>query len=137
MRVRKRSRSWLFAILVSSLMAVVVGPTPTHCQEGLRIDLAPDAVVKISNQFGSVSLETWKQHYVVVSATVPDGQKAPATSPIVIDNRKNLLLVSVVRRPIDPVLVINLEVKVPESTRLDVTTTAGAINLKGMSSGAV
>jgi VWFA-related protein len=137
MRVRKRSRSWLLAVFVTSLLVFFAGPTPTRSQEGLRIDLAPDAVVRINNQFGAVSLETWKQPYVVVSAIVADGQKAPAASPIVIDNRKNLLLISVVRRPVDPVLVINLEVKVPESTRLDVTTTGGAISLKGVGSGAV
>jgi VWFA-related protein len=137
MRVRKRSRSWLFAILLTSLTFVIVGPTPTRGQDGLRIDVAPDALVKISNPFGAVSLETWSQPYVVVSATVPAGQKAPATSPILIDNRKSLLLVSVVRRPIDPVLVINLEVKVPASTKLEVATTGGEINLRGMSSGAL
>jgi VWFA-related protein len=135
MLLSNRSLGRLFAILATSLI-VVCGPSKARAQDGLRIDVAPDAVIKIGNRFGAVTIETWQQSYVAVAVSFPEGQKPPATPPIILDNQKKLLVISVVRRPIDPILVVDLSVKVPETTRLDVTTTNGTISLKGGPAGA-
>ena len=53
-----------------------------------------------------------------------EGSAKFTRSPIVIDNRGNLLVISVVRRPVDPVAAIHLKLKVPEK-RSHVTSQCG------------
>ena len=109
---------------------------PTLIQTGqsasdITIDVAQDAVVKIENRFGNVSVEVWDNRSVSVSASV-EGDVRLSRSPILLDNRKSVLTISVVRTPIDPVVAVHLVVKIPENSRLEVSTSSGNITLNGL-----
>src|SRR5207247_3580753 len=86
--------------------------------QGIRIEFVTASYLRIENQFGGVDAEVWKENYVTVSATV-EGSKPLARSPVVIENRKQLLSISIVRRPTDPAVVIKLTVKIPESAHAE------------------
>src|SRR5256885_13798802 len=82
--------------------------------QGIRIEFVSGSHLRIENQFGGVDAEVWKENYVTVSVTI-EGSKPLARSPVVIENRKQLLLISIVRRPGDPAVAIKLSIKIPES----------------------
>ncbi|HZE71457.1 MAG TPA: VWA domain-containing protein [Pyrinomonadaceae bacterium] len=124
--------SRLLLVAVVLLLAPSIGFTANAQTDGVRIDVPADGQIKIENRFGSVSMEVWSETYVLVSASIGATQKSLVTSPIVIDNRNKLLSISVVRRPVDPVAVIDLFVKIPQTSRVEVATTSGAVSLKGM-----
>ncbi len=84
---------------------------PTTADE-IRIELAPGSQLKVQNDFGNVSVERWDENYATVSYTV-DGAQTLTRSPILIDNRGKLVTISVVRRPIDPVVAIHLKLRIP------------------------
>ncbi len=113
-------RRLLYSLIILSSVVFL----PSLCfgklkDDDIRIDLSPDAHVRVENRFGNVSVEVWSNKYVSVSATV-EGSLQFKRSPIVIDNRGKLLSISVVRTPPDPVAAINLTVKVPDTSHLEV-----------------
>lgn len=103
--------------------------------DGIRIEFVSGSHLRIENQFGSVDAEVWKENYVSVAATVEDS-KPLARSPVVIENRKQLLSVSIVRRPVDPAVDIKLTVKIPESAHVEIVTGKDSIMLRGVPSSA-
>ena len=106
-------------------------PATAHADDEIRIDLPAGGQLKVRNDFGNVSVEVWSNSYVAVSAVV-DGATRFTRSPIIIDNRGSLLAISVVRRPLDPVVPVHLNLKIPETSRLDAGTAKGAISMFGM-----
>lgn len=122
-----------FALLPLSVSAQALqGETP----QGIRIEFVAGSHLRIENQFGDIDAEVWKENYVTVSATV-EGSKPLARSPVVIENRKQLLSISIVRRPTDPGVAINLVVKIPASAHSEIVTGNGSIAMDGVSSSAV
>ena len=97
----------------------------------IRIDVPPDGLVRIENRFGSVSTEVWTNPFVSVSASV-EGNAQLRRSPILLDNRNSVLTISVVRTPLDQAVAVNLIVKIPETSRLEIGTTSGLISLSGL-----
>lgn len=121
-----------FALLPLSLSA----ETPqTETPQGIRIEFVTGSHLRIENQFGDIDAEVWKENYVTVSATV-EGSKPLARSPVVIENRKQLLSISIVRRPTDPAVVIKVTVKIPESAHVEMVTGKHSISLRGTPSSA-
>jgi VWFA-related protein len=106
---------WGIVFLVVSLFP----PTSVIAQSAdeIRIDVPAAAQIKVRNDFGNVSVEAWSNSYVAVSATI-EGTAKFTRSPIVIDNRGKLVSISVLRRPIDPVAAIHLQLKVPKSVEV-------------------
>jgi VWFA-related protein len=102
------------------LLTALLFPTTASGADEIRIELPPGSQLKVRNDFGNVSLERWNQDYATVSYTV-EGSATLTRSPILIDNRGKLVSISVVRRPIDPVVAIHLKLKVPANVELDVT----------------
>ncbi|MGH9880723.1 MAG: VWA domain-containing protein [Pyrinomonadaceae bacterium] len=100
-------------------------------EQGIRIDLPADGHVRIENQFGAVETEVWNERYVLVSATIERGATF-RRSPVVIQNRNRLLLVSIVRTPVDPAVTILLTVKIPSSAHAEIVTGGGSIALSGL-----
>ena len=100
-----------------------------------RIEFVSGSHLRIENQFGDVEAEIWKENYVTVSATVAES-KPLARSPVVIENRKQLLSISIVRRPTEPPLAIKLTVKIPESAHVEIVTGKHSISLRGTPSSA-
>jgi VWFA-related protein len=107
----------------------------SEAPQGVRIEFVGGSHLRIENQFGDVEAELWKENYVTVSAAV-EGSKPLARSPVVIENRKQLLSISIVRRPTDPAAVIKLTVKIPENAHAEIVTGKNAISLRGLPSSA-
>src|SRR6185369_16882744 len=105
-------------------------PTLLAIQDGeqIRIDVPPNAQIKVRNDFGEVSVERWTNNYVAVSAAI-EGSVKFTRSPIVIDNRGLRLTISVVRRPVDPVAAIHLQLKVPQNADVSGSSARGEIKI--------
>src|SRR6476660_10646313 len=95
-------------------------PTTAYADDEIRIDLPAGGQLKVRNDFGNINAEVWSNSYVAASANIGgDGSRRLSRSPIIIDNRGSLLTVSVVRRPIDPVVPVHLNIKIPETSRFE------------------
>jgi VWFA-related protein len=88
-----------------------------NSQDEIRIDVPANGQIKVQNDFGNVSVELWDNSYAAVSASI-EGSAKFSRSPIVIENRGGQLLISIVRRPVDPVAAIHLQLKVPENVKV-------------------
>ena len=109
---------------------VRIGATAAQ-DAGIKIDLPADGHIRIENQHGDIQTEVWNESYVLVSAT-SDESVSFKRSPVVIQNKNKLLLVSIVRTPLDPVATILLTVKVPASAQVEIVTGKGTIVLTGV-----
>jgi len=116
-------------ILVVAVLLFWVIDSRAKTEEGIRIDLPENGNVKIDNPFGSVQVQIWQEKYVLVSAAVSQSQDS---SPVVIDNRKELLSISAVHHPLERAAAIDLVVSLPASSHLELTTTSGAIKMRGL-----
>jgi Ca-activated chloride channel homolog len=125
----------------SFLLVVVIGATAllpavsfsrNKSNQDIRIDVPDAARVRIDNPFGAIAATVWKEKYVSVAAAIEGGAAAFRRSPIVIDNRNQLLLISVVRTPLDPPAAISLTVKLPDSVQVEMSTGAGALVIHGL-----
>ena len=120
-------------VLLGLLFLAAFSPTTAYADDEIRIDLPAGGQLKVRNDFGNISAEVWSNSYVAVSANIGgDGSRRLSRSPIIIDNRGSLLTISVVRRPIDPVVPVHINIKIPETSRFDASTTNGAISIFGM-----
>jgi len=115
-------------VLVFFLLVAFLFPTTAFADE-IRIELPPGSQLKVQNDFGNVSIEQWDQNYATVSYTV-EGAATLTRSPILIDNRGKLVTISVVRRPIDPVVSIHLKLKVPVNVEVTGTQSGTQIQPK-------
>jgi VWFA-related protein len=113
------------------LLATLLFPTAASAvdfNDEIRIDVPADGQIKVRNDFGNVDVELWNNSYVTVSATI-EGSAKFTRSPIVIDNRGKLLTISVVRRPIDPVVAIHLTLKVPANADITARDVRGDVKI--------
>src|SRR2546426_6956218 len=101
-------------LLVPLALSCFAQNAPGNTDQDIQIEVPADGHIRLDNQFGAVAAEVWKEKYVSVSAVI-DGTTTFARSPVVIENRNQLLVIRIVRRPTDPSSAINLAVKVPES----------------------
>lgn len=125
----KRFTSVSAALCISvSIAALAFAQTTT---DGLRIEVPADGHIRIENSFGRITAEVWQEQYVSVS-TETENDVVLKRSPVVIENRNKLLLITVVRRVNEPVAAINLTVKVPSDAHLEVVTAKGSANLRGV-----
>ncbi|HEX6718602.1 MAG TPA: VWA domain-containing protein [Pyrinomonadaceae bacterium] len=110
------------------IVLIAFSPTTAHADDEIRIDLPAGGQLKVRNDFGNVNAEVWSNSYVAVSAIIGgDGSTRLSRSPIIIDNRGSLLTISVVRRPIDPVVPIHLKIKVPDSADITARSLRGLV----------
>jgi len=108
------------------------GARGSGIDDGIRIDVAVNGQLRIENRFGDVSVDVTKQKDVSVAATI-SGARTSNQSPVVIEKRNDLLLISVVRDARDPEVRVNLTVSIPETVRAEIVTTEGAITSHGLS----
>jgi VWFA-related protein len=102
------------------LLAALLFPSTAlavNSQDEIRIDVPANGQIKVQNDFGRVSVELWNNSYAAVSASI-EGSAKFSRSPIVIENRGGQLMISIVRRPVDPVAAIHLHLKVPETVKV-------------------
>jgi len=102
---------------------------------GVQIEVAAGGRLRIENQFGSVSAESWPGKFVDITST--EDAKPLGARSVVIENRNGISIVRVVRRPGTPMIKIDLTIKFPETARVEIVTGAGGINLRGLPASAV
>ena len=115
-------------VLLGLIFLAAFSPTTVYADDEIRIDLPAGGQLKVRNDFGNIKAEVWNNSYLAVSASIGgDGSQRLSRSPIIIDNRGSLLTISVVRRPIDPVVPIHLKIKVPENADIAARSLRGTI----------
>jgi VWFA-related protein len=102
---------------------------------GVQIEVPAGGRLRIENQFGSVSAESWADKFVDITSS--EDAKPLGARSVVIENRNGVSIVRVVRRPGGPTIKIDLTVKFPETARVEIVTGAGGINLRGLPASAV
>lgn len=126
----RRSNSRVVSALCLLVLLTPVGLAQTDSAEGLRIEFPEGGHLRIENQFGEVSAEVWSERHVAVSASVVGGAEL-TRSPVVIENRRQLVAINIVRRPTDPVAVIKLSIKIPASAHVEIVGGRHPISLRG------
>ena len=123
--------------------------------EGIRIDLPSNGQLRVENQFGDININVGKERDVSVSArleTMESGNAGNARgggvpianlqnqsgtivnrSPVVIETKKDLLSISVIRPAGDPHVRVNLTLTIPPNTHAEIITGAGTIISRGLS----
>jgi VWFA-related protein len=114
--------------LLGLIFLAAFSPTTAYADDEIRIDLPAGGQLKIRNDFGDVTAEVWSNSHVAVSAVIGgDGSTRLTRSPIIIDNRGLLITISVVRRPVDPIVPIHLRIKVPDNADITARSQRGTI----------
>ncbi len=113
-------------VLVGLIFLAAFSPTTAHADDEIRIDLPAGGQLKVRNDFGNVSAEVWNNNFVAVSAVI-DGPTKLTRSPIVIENRGSGITISVVRRPLDPVVAVHLKIKVPADVDITARSQRGTV----------
>ncbi len=114
--------------LLGLIFLAAFSPTTAYAEDEIRIDLPAGGQLKVRNDFGDVTAEVWSNSHVAVSAVIGgDGSTRLTRSPIIIDNRGLLITISVVRRPVDPVVPIHLKIKVPDNADITARSLRGSI----------
>jgi Ca-activated chloride channel homolog len=108
---------------------------PATCQpspaEGIQIALPASGRVHVENQIGAVNAEVWPENYVRVTVAL-SRDVAFNRSPLVIENSRDLLSISIERTSLDPGVTVELSVKLPARARTDLVTISGAISISGI-----
>ena len=117
--------------LLAVLDAHGARPRAIEIDEGIRVEVPLDGLLRIENRFGDVTLEVAKQKDVIVAALI-SGVSRPRQSPVLIERRGELLLISVVRDTKDLQGRVTLNVRIPETVRAEIVTTEGAITTRGV-----
>src|SRR6185369_7296910 len=102
---------------------------------GVQIEVPAGGRLRIENQFGNVSAESWPDKFVDITST--EDARPLGSRSVVIENRNGVSIVRVVRRPGGPIIKIDLTIKFPETARLEIVTGGGGITLRGLPSSAV
>jgi VWFA-related protein len=128
-RSKKRVVSALCLVVLLAAAYPVQG-FQNNSVEGLRIEFPHGGHLRIENQFGEVTADVWNERHVAVSATV-EGSRELTRSPVVIENRKQLLVINIVRRPTDPVVAIKLSIKIPASAHVEIIAGKHPVSMRG------
>ena len=116
----------VWKVFLGLIFLAAFSPATASADDEIRIDLPAGGELRVRNDFGNVNAEVWHNNYVAVSATTGgDGSTRLTRSPIIIDNRGKLITISVVRRPIDPVVPIHLKIKFPDNADITMRSSKG------------
>lgn len=119
------------AVVFLAAALLLPWPYPTaHAKayDGVQMEFPEGGQLRIENEFGSVTAESWKQKYVLITTN----EAAATPSSVVIENRNQVFVVRTVRRPATPAVPIDLNIKLPESARVEIVTNRGDVSLQGM-----
>jgi Ca-activated chloride channel homolog len=124
----------LIAALLLPLLALTVHAQTAgiDASQGLQMEFPAGGRLRIENDVGRVTAESWSQKFVYVTASGEAGRSR--LSSVVIENGNQGFTIRVRRRPGAQVSPIDLNVKFPESARVEIETRDGAVYLKGVPS---
>ena len=124
----------VIAALFLPLLALTVYAQTSgfDASQGLQMEFPIGGQLRIENDLGNVTAESWSEKYVSVTASGEAGRSK--LSSVVIENGNQGFTIRVRRRPGAQVSPIDLSVKFPESARVEIETGNGAVFLKGLAS---
>jgi VWFA-related protein len=124
----------LIAALFLPLLALTVYAQTAGIEssQGLQLEFPTGGQLRIENDLGRVTAESWSQKYVYVTASGEAGRSR--LSSVVIENGNQGFTIRVRRRPGAQVAPIDLSVKFPESARVEIETGNGGVTLAGLPS---
>lgn len=130
-RTRVRDvRRWALGLGLFFLFCLLPLTFGAAATDVARAELPSGGALRVENWRGNVKVEVWSEKDVSVTATI-DGA-TPKSSPVIIERTPKLLKVSVARqRPGTPPQRVDLLVRLPERTRVEVVTSSGEINVSG------
>ncbi|HMF55537.1 MAG TPA: hypothetical protein VK619_04195, partial [Pyrinomonadaceae bacterium] len=128
----RKTLSSIRVLSLSCLLLIIIPSIASLAQndEAVRADLPSNGALRVENSRGNVSLEVWNEQYVSVSTIVEGTQ--PRRSPVVIQRTDQQLSVSITRESLGTLARINLVLKVPERSRVEVSTVSGKVEVKGL-----
>ena len=104
--------------------------TTSDAPRGLQMEFPAGGQLRIENGLGGVTAESWNQKYVIVAATGEAGSSR--LSSVVIENGTQGFVIRVVQRPGAPIAPVDLNIKFPESARVEIETGSGQVSLRGI-----
>jgi len=120
--------------LLTLLTLTTFAQAGNEASQGLQMEFPAGGQLRIENELGNVTAESWKQKFVYVTASGEAGRSR--LSSVVIENGTQGFVIRVKRRPGVPVAPIDLSVKFPESARVEIETASGQVLLRGLPSSA-
>jgi VWFA-related protein len=101
-----------------------------NADEGVRADLPLGGELRIENRRGDIFVEVWPEKHVSVSATVEGA--TPRRSPVIIQRTEALLTIGVARAVANNAAHVDLHLRIPERSRVEIVTTDGQIEVRGL-----
>ena len=129
LRPPKRVIAALFFTALLTLTCFAQDQT-RNAPRGLQMEFPAGGRLRIENDLGNVTAESWSQKYLYVTASGVAGRLS--LSSIVIENGDQGFVIRVVQRPGSPVAPIDLSIKFPESARVEIETSSGQVSLLGV-----
>lgn len=120
------------ALLLAALLCLSVPGFRVSAQtnEGVRADLPLGGELRIENRRGDIFVEVWQEKHVSVSATVEG--VTPRRSPVIIQRTEELLTIGVVRALAGKAQRVDLHLRIPERSRVEIIATDGNIEVRGI-----
>ncbi|HLO00043.1 MAG TPA: VWA domain-containing protein [Pyrinomonadaceae bacterium] len=124
-------KCFLVALFLPTVMtfACLAQTGTSDAYPGVQIEFPAGGQLRIENELGSVVIETWDRQYVYVTTNEAGSHRR--SSSVTIENRSHGFVVRAVRRPGALNTPIDLNVKIPQSARLEITTTSGNVSVRG------
>lgn len=135
---RTRAEKILSPILTVALLAALFCLPQAHAQnsraadadEGIRADLPLGGELRVENRRGDITVEVWSEKHVSISVTVEGA--TPRRSPVLIQRTEALLTIGVVRAAAGNTQRVDLHLRIPERSRVEIVTTDGQIEVRGI-----
>ena len=121
------------ALLLVSLVCLPlarVEAVAIDADEGVRADLPLGGELRVENRRGDIEVEVWAEKHVSVSVTVEGA--TPRRSPVIIERTESLLSIGVVRGLAARAPRVDLHLRIPERSRVEILTTDGGITVRGI-----
>ncbi|HEV7743715.1 MAG TPA: VWA domain-containing protein [Pyrinomonadaceae bacterium] len=120
------------ALFLSTLLALAgVSQTPaSDTPPGLQMEFPAGGHLRIENQLGNVTAESWNQKHVFVSASGEAG--VSRLSSVVIENGSQGFVIRVTRKPGAPDAPVDLSIKFPDTAQVEIQTGGGQVSLRGI-----
>jgi VWFA-related protein len=129
-RLEKFCSFILTAALLGALFCVSPVRVAAAVDEGVRADLPLGGELRVENRRGDIEIEVWSEKHVSVAATVEG--TTPRRSPVIIERTEALLSIGVARALAGNAQRVDLHLRIPERSRVQVLTTNGQISLRGI-----
>jgi VWFA-related protein len=127
--------NYLFSkTLLNLTLSILCLSTGVFAQEPAALKVFPpdNGEISLENQFGDIEVAVWQESYLEVSTSVlPSRIK---TSPLEIARSENRLLIKVSGKLSKNPYPVALKLRVPVSSKLQITTGKGIININGLPS---